>query len=121
MRDPISSRALSELIGSIYDCALDPDHWDRALCDLRDAVSGQITNLTLFDLRGRVPIFKNAGMTPEWAETQKRYTPEVKKLMRASVPHSLDEPDVFSRRLSRRDWEASPLLRTIREIVLPIS
>ena len=37
MPNPISPEALSELIGSIYDCALNPDHWDQTLCDLRDA------------------------------------------------------------------------------------
>jgi hypothetical protein len=36
MADAISPQALSELIGSIYDCALDPAHWERTLADLVD-------------------------------------------------------------------------------------
>jgi DNA-binding CsgD family transcriptional regulator/PAS domain-containing protein len=115
MPDPISSRVLSELIGSIYDCALDPDLWDGTLSELLDAFSGHNATLSLFDLPRRVAVFKNAGLTPEQLETQKRYAPEIKALMYTFVQHSLDEPHVFSRQLSRGDWETSPLLRTVRE------
>ena len=31
MAEPLSPQALSALIGSIYDCALDPDRWERML------------------------------------------------------------------------------------------
>ena len=31
MTEAISPQALSQLIGSIYDCALEPDRWDRTL------------------------------------------------------------------------------------------
>jgi hypothetical protein len=51
MSDAISPQALSELIGSIYDCALDPLHWDQTLCDLRDAFCGETASLVLMDTR----------------------------------------------------------------------
>lgn len=37
MQDLISPQALSELIGSIYDCALDANHWDQTLSHLGSA------------------------------------------------------------------------------------
>ena len=37
MTEAISPQALSQLIGSIYDCALEPERWDRTLSDLKDA------------------------------------------------------------------------------------
>lgn len=46
-----SPRALSELIGSIYDCVLDPDRWDQTLRDLRDALDCHTGALALVDLR----------------------------------------------------------------------
>lgn len=49
MSGAISSQALSELIGSIYDCALDPGHWDRTLHELAEAFSGEPTGLALID------------------------------------------------------------------------
>ena len=38
MADAISPQALSELIGSIYDCAFVPSRWDQTLPDVMDAL-----------------------------------------------------------------------------------
>jgi len=45
----IDSRALSTLIGSIYDCALDPSRWEGALAGIRNVLACQIAVLGLFD------------------------------------------------------------------------
>ena len=72
MRDLISPRALSELIGSIYDCALDPNHWDQTLSDLRYAFGSGGTALGLMDRRrGKVLVIRYAGLEG-WQETQWR-------------------------------------------------
>jgi hypothetical protein len=49
--DAISPQALSELIGSIYDCALDPSRWDQTLPDVMDALDCHLMALHLTDLR----------------------------------------------------------------------
>jgi hypothetical protein len=36
MRKPIASAALSRLIGSIYDCAVEPERWPETLKLIRD-------------------------------------------------------------------------------------
>jgi hypothetical protein len=42
MVEALSQHALSELIGSIYDCTLDPSRWERTLADIGDAFDSQI-------------------------------------------------------------------------------
>ena len=39
MADEISRQAFSDLIGSIYDCALDPSRWDQTLAEVKDALA----------------------------------------------------------------------------------
>jgi hypothetical protein len=49
----ISRQAFSDLIGSIYDCALDPSGWDRTIADTKDALECHGITLTLSNLRRR--------------------------------------------------------------------
>jgi hypothetical protein len=51
MADAISPQALSELIGLIYDCALDPSRWEQTLPNVMDALESHIVTLHLSDLR----------------------------------------------------------------------
>jgi hypothetical protein len=118
MGEAISPQALSELIGSIYDCALDPGHWDQTLGDLRDAFNGQATQIALLDLRrGRFLFDKNVGMKPEQLEIQARYAPEINALLADWFGrNSLDEPHVLSRHLEPSDWDTSPYFRHARSM-----
>jgi DNA-binding CsgD family transcriptional regulator/PAS domain-containing protein len=117
MPDPISSQALSALIGSIYDCALDPDHWDQTLSDLRDAYHALATALFLTDRRdGRVLIMKNVGIRPGELEEQARHFPEANAAQAKFMEeNSLDTLAVFSRLARKSDWETSPYLRSLRK------
>jgi DNA-binding CsgD family transcriptional regulator len=118
MGEAISRQALSELIGSIYDCALDPGHWDQTLGDLRDAFNGQATQIVLSDIRrGRFLFDKNVGMKPETLEIQARHAPEVNALVADwFARNSLDEPHVLSRHLEPSVWETSPYFRHARSM-----
>ena len=63
MADAISPQALSNLIGSIYDCALDPSRWEETLPNVMDALESHIVTLHLSDLRhDRFLINKTVGM-----------------------------------------------------------
>jgi hypothetical protein len=63
MADAISPQALSDLIGSIYDCALDPSRWDRTLADVSKALDCFALLLALNDLRHeRLLIHKRVGV-----------------------------------------------------------
>jgi DNA-binding CsgD family transcriptional regulator/PAS domain-containing protein len=110
--DAISSQALSELIGSIYDCALDPSRWDQTLPNVMDALDCRLLALTLTDLRHhRFLLLKTVGVEPHQMEQQlSKYVPEIHARLGetlASLP-SLDEPHVVSRRLTAAQIEASP-------------
>jgi DNA-binding CsgD family transcriptional regulator/PAS domain-containing protein len=118
MSNPISPEALSELIGSIYDCTLDPGHWDRTLCDLRDAFDADNASLVLLDRRGgQFSIVKNIGYKPEQVEERARRAPEINARMAETVAQrsSLDEPYVLSRHLPPGDWETSPYFQVVRK------
>lgn len=99
----VSPHALSELIGSIYDCALDPSRWERTLADITLAMSGESVILSLNDLRhDRLLIDKNIGWGQSGIEERQKHIPEIHARLNewfAKGP-SLDEPYVASRQLS---------------------
>jgi PAS domain-containing protein len=103
--------SLSDLIGSIYDCALDPSRWDRTLADIKDALDCHGITLTLSDLRyDHLLLQKAAGLEAQILEQLPKHAPEMIARQRdalASWP-SLDEPLVVSRHFSPAYVETSP-------------
>src|ERR1700749_1652101 len=97
MQEIISPQALSELIASIYDCALDPEHWGETLGDLRVAFGGGSATLTLMDRRrGRAVVSKYAGLNLQELEAENG--PEVARMLADFLSaFEPDEPQVFSR------------------------
>lgn len=66
MDEVLSQRRLSELIGAIYDCALDPGRWEATLAEVAATFDCAVVSLTLNDLHGnRFLINKAAGWEPE--------------------------------------------------------
>jgi DNA-binding CsgD family transcriptional regulator/PAS domain-containing protein len=107
----ISPRALSELIGSIYDCALDPTRWDQALADIARALRCRTGQLYLSDVRKQaILLSKSAGMAPEMLEHQATHVPEINALVSEvlAAKGSPDDPLVVSRDISRAYFESSP-------------
>jgi DNA-binding CsgD family transcriptional regulator/PAS domain-containing protein len=107
----ISPQALSTLIGSIYDCVLDPSRWDQTLTRITDALETQTAALSLTDLRhDQFLIFRTVGIEPYWLEQTAKHVPEMHAVLSqalASWP-SLDEPHVISRHVPRAYVETSP-------------
>jgi DNA-binding CsgD family transcriptional regulator len=109
MAEPLSHQALSELIGAIYDCAIDPDRWDPALAKITDAFGSAAAVLALADLRdNRILINRSVGVTPDGIATMARYTPEINAVLEdfLSEHPSLDDPWVMRRDM--KALEASP-------------
>jgi hypothetical protein len=117
MSNLISAEALSELIGSNYDCALDPGHWDQTLGELRDAYSGRATALWLLDRHdGHVLIQKNVGVSPEQIEDQARHALEgMAGFAKFMEENPLDKLMVLSCIACESDWETSPFLQNLRK------
>ncbi|WP_416067331.1 hypothetical protein ACK9YZ_31085 [Rhizobium sp. ZK1] len=99
----VSSNGLSQLIGSIYDCALDPSHWERTLAEIMQAMSGESVILSLNDLHAnRLLIDKSIGWSEFGLEERKKHIPEIHARLNewfARGP-SINEPFVASRQLS---------------------
>ncbi len=111
MADAISPQALSNLIGSIYDCALDPSRWERTLADLSEALDCFALLLALTDLRHeRLLIHKAAGVKPDQFERLSIYLPEINGMLGGALASwpSFDEPYVMSHHLSPAYIEKSP-------------
>jgi DNA-binding CsgD family transcriptional regulator/PAS domain-containing protein len=101
--DTVSPRILSDVIGSIYDCTLDPSRWERTLTEITQAMSGESAILSLNDLRhDRLLIDKNVGWGQIGIEERQKHIPEIHARLNewfAKGP-SLDEPFVASRQLT---------------------
>jgi DNA-binding CsgD family transcriptional regulator/PAS domain-containing protein len=109
--DAISRQAFSDLIGSIYDCALDPSRWERTLADVRDALDCHHLALTLTDLRhDRLLLHKGVGVEPYQMEQFSKHVPEIDATLDGALKcgHSLDEPYVISRHISATYFQTSP-------------
>jgi DNA-binding CsgD family transcriptional regulator/PAS domain-containing protein len=108
---PLSQQDLSDLIGAIYDCALDPSRWEKTLWAIRDSLCCQTAVLHLNDIpNNHILINRSVGIEPHWLRQMQSHAPEIHgqlTQMLASWP-SLDEPLVISRHISREFMQASP-------------
>jgi DNA-binding CsgD family transcriptional regulator len=106
-----SPHALSELIGSIYDCVLDPSRWEQTLADIMGALSCRTATLGLLDVRhDRFLINKSVGIEPHIQQQVAKHIPELNALMVQTLATwgSLDEPYMVSRHVPRTYVETSP-------------
>jgi DNA-binding CsgD family transcriptional regulator/PAS domain-containing protein len=106
-----SRQAFSDLIGSIYDCALDPSRWDQTLAEVKDALDCHVMTLTLSDLQhDRLLLYKAAGVAPYQMEQVSKHVPEIDAILDGALKsgHSLDEPYVISRHIATTYFETSP-------------
>jgi hypothetical protein len=107
----ISPQALSDLIGSIYDCALDPSRWEQTLPDVMDALDCHMLALTLTDLRHhRLLLQRTVGVEPSQLEQQSKHVPEIHAIAGEALAslRSLEDPWVQSRHLTPAYVETSP-------------
>jgi DNA-binding CsgD family transcriptional regulator/PAS domain-containing protein len=114
MAEPISSQDLSNLIGSIYDRALDPCGWDHTLSEVSEAFDGSTLLLTLIDLRyHRFLLYKSVGLKPAAIERQPKYLPEMNAILGSALAswESLDEPHVDSRHITPTYIRTSPFFQ----------
>jgi PAS domain-containing protein len=110
----LSNRGLSALIGSIYDCVIDPSHWEKALADISHALHCEKAILCLNDVQqDRALIEKTIGWEPSWLQERARHLPEIHALLRPWLMQrtSLDEPFVATREVPASHLEASPYVQ----------
>ncbi len=97
----ISPEKVSELIGLIYDCALDPARWPLALDAFRSALDFANAVLALQELpSGRQLLNATAGIDPHWLSRVAAYDLDVMMLWGGPeriLQYPLDEPIIYSR------------------------
>ncbi len=110
MADALSSQDLSSLIGSVYDCALDPGRWEHTLAAIRDALNCESAVLNLTDLDNNCfLVYRTVGIDPHWQQEQKKHLREIHaRLVEHLASAPLDEPHVISRHISPAHREVSP-------------
>jgi DNA-binding CsgD family transcriptional regulator len=110
----LSNRELSALIGSIYDCALDPQRWDHTLLDVANVLECEHVILSLNDIEfDRILINRSTGWEPYWLEQRNKHLPEIHSkltpwLLRQT---SLDQPFVGSVEIPASQVESSAYVR----------
>ena len=101
--EPVSPRVLSDVIGAIYDCTLDPTRWERTLLDITQVMSAESAILSLNDFRhDRQLIDKSVGWGKFGIEERQKHIPEIHARLTewfAKGP-PLNEPFVASRQLA---------------------
>jgi DNA-binding CsgD family transcriptional regulator/PAS domain-containing protein len=114
MTSDLSPQDVSTLIGSIYDCALDPSRWEQTLDKLKGAFTGLTAMLHLNDLRHhRLLLHRTVGLERHALDLIAKHMPEINARLKhdlASWP-SLDEPHLISRHLPRAYVESSPYIQ----------
>lgn len=113
MAEPLTPQTVSGLIGSIYDCVLEPARWERTLVDLRRLFNTQVAMLALADRRrNQLLIHRTVGIEPYWLAQLERHTPEINHCMEVfGAQLSLDEPLVLSRHIPRAYASTSPYIQ----------
>ena len=111
MGEVLSQRRLSELIGEIYDCALDPGRWEPTLAEVAETFDCAVVSLTLNDLRqNRFLINKAAGWQPDLLQLKsERHVGEINARLTEwlTLQSSIDEMFVTSVHLSPEDIRSS--------------
>jgi DNA-binding NarL/FixJ family response regulator/PAS domain-containing protein len=115
----VSQQELSQLIGSIYDCTLDPSKWEAVLSQIVAMYDCHNAVLTLTDIRyDRLLMYRSVGLDEKLRALQDKHIPEINAQLSqalASWP-SLDRPFVLVRDLPPEYMENSAY---IQEALIP--
>jgi DNA-binding CsgD family transcriptional regulator len=89
----IDAERLSDLIGAIYDCVLEPARWDATLDEVRRLLNCANAVLALLDLRtDSVRVQKAVGIEPYWLAKSAEYSADLTGFYRTA-------PDLLSRHI----------------------
>ena len=99
----VSHKEMARLIGTIYECAIDPSRWESALGEMVKTFGCHNALLSLTDMRyDRLLLTRGHGMNEQWWRAfQDKYVPEVAaQLSSIMTTWSVDKAFVISRHLA---------------------
>jgi DNA-binding CsgD family transcriptional regulator len=112
----ISPQALSDLIGLIYDCALDPSLWEKTLLNIKDALDGHAAVLNLTDVERRRPLLiRTVGVDLRHLPMFFMHVNELRELVLRCLALPQDEAHVASRDLPAGYMDTSPYFQASRK------
>lgn len=105
----LSPQDFSDLVGSIYDCAIEPARWERTLAEIVTALSCEAGILSLNDLReDRLLIDKNVGWSAATLERRQKHLPEIHaRLKEWFARHPPDDEAFVASRYLRPEYLSS--------------
>jgi DNA-binding CsgD family transcriptional regulator len=97
----IDPRVFSDIIGAIYDCAVDPSGWSDTLQQFTDEVNFHNSSLSLMSLpTGSFTINETSGISDEWKSRMSLYSSDIVDLWGGADKmwsYPFDRPSVLSR------------------------
>src|SRR5579863_2860582 len=114
----LSLEELSDIVGAIYDCALDPELWPEAIRHICRATRCLWGSIAIHDLSSRAMHLNQLwNCDPAWIAQTARYGQEISATWEA-VPgimtHPLDEPLALSHHLPKAFMENSRYIAEVR-------
>jgi len=133
MKTDLTPQSLSTLIGSIYDCALEPERWPDTLTRLRLELDFANASISLLSLSsGSLLLSIMTGPDPIWLERMPQYAADVVEAWGGAekmLTFPIDEPIVLSwvrdrselaKNRAFRDWGRPQGLHDVMAIPLAI-
>lgn len=112
---PVETRLLSRLVGRIYDCAIDPDHWEGVLLEIREALDFCNAMFTVWTApRGDTLLNVTSGIPEPFAETLAGFGDQIVEAWGGAANiagYALGEPKVLSWERDPSDWIGSSYYR----------
>lgn len=118
--EALSRESLSDLIGSIYDCLLDPSRWKGALQQVAQYIGCERVILSLSDLKqDRFLIDQAYGWDPHWLQRRRQHASEIHSVLNAWLAqhHDEDDPFIASRVLPPEAFAASAY---VQQCLMPL-
>src|SRR5438128_222960 len=105
---PLAPERLSDLIGLIYDCTIEPDRWPETMHEICDDLGCFLSTIYRVDLEGsRVSFLRQWNAQPERLAVIEKYASDVAwiyQITKAVRGQQIDEPLVLSRHVPREAW-----------------
>jgi DNA-binding CsgD family transcriptional regulator/PAS domain-containing protein len=105
---PLAPERLSDLIGLVYDCTIEPDRWAEAMREICNELGCFLSAIYLADLASsRVSFLRQWNAEAEGLALLERYPKDVASIYQAAQavrPLQIDEPFVLARDVPRDVW-----------------
>jgi PAS domain-containing protein len=112
MKAKLDPAQLSGVIGSIYDCAVDPDLWPAALEEIADFVRGSSGVVMVLDtVENKTRFYTSWNVNPEVLRVYSERYHADNPLLAAFAPFDVDEPYNVPSAMDPRVWLESRVYR----------